>query len=1148
MRTFKPGRCAGVALTAALAASLLLPAVTAPAASATPDKKDSVIPATFAAPPIEYRPGVRWWWPGNAASTEDLLAQLDYLHENGFGAVEIVAFSKEFYPNGVSGNIYDAAGRGYDSEAVLGYETPEYFAKLDAVVKRANKLGITVDLNIGSGYLASDDSVDASESQSNLALGRATVKFDGTTLTVASGDIDAALSSGNAQIGIPAAEASPFYASQKSGFDFGIWSDEDVKLSAVVLAPITAAGAALTRNNQVVTQDFTEVKTYDRQTVLDLANAKTFYPQGGEERISIPSGELAAGDYEVVALYSLPTGSFPLNGIIENGENGKRNHVVDHLNPDAIKSMIHGWLGDPRLEKIVKTRDVRAGFNDSYEFYTDTYYNDLVQNAARSQELLGYDVTKFVPSMYQFYQRSFLLGSVPVVKDEYKALGMNQPAGSGSPLLASSLPGAVNQRVQYDYNRLLNESFLDGMEAFSDSLGDFGLVYRQQAYNPPLDTLKSSQFVDIPETEGLSEYALKRVASGAHLYDKELVTSEVYTLGSVPYNVTPDFIKRGFDLMATSGVNNFFYHGLNAPYHGNEDPAFTSDDNLFVEEGWRSWNTIGVEMNDTDPTHDYYKSLNEYASRTNYLMQQGTASADVAVYMPLFGSLSATTAVNALQARGFQWDAINDDTIQNSLEWDGTHLVANGGAMKFDSLVLQSASVPVETMTALRELRDSGAPIHIVGAAPTTQPGYADGDFAALDAQVVSIAAQLGAVLTPADLVSAVEARNAAPISFAENASVRSMRRELSDGGEVAYIRNTSLTAPTTIALDVADRFGSCYWLDPETGKTHVADILDGASVTLEASGAVAVLCDESETAFKMKDVSTGVPLGIDSVSLPVVLTADDFSLTVTADNIGTRLPGATQTKTYDSGNVLGSWSSDTVLGGELKYVADKGTYRTTIDVPNAHAIGDGRAVLDLGSVRDAATVRVNPGTDHELTVQLYSAPFRADIASALVTGENIIEIDVQPVKNNRRQGLKQLYAASPAEYPQYQPYSAYASGNALVPAGLLGPVTLSLPEGADVEAPRLPVTVTASTRSLGGKVFLDLRVVNEASVAVDVVVTTPYGSKTFTRVGSGNSATASINTKLATVPAGEVDVEVRGTLDGEKVTETATDSFNAIP
>ncbi|WP_442575389.1 glycosyl hydrolase [Microbacterium sp. F51-2R] len=1146
----RSGRCAGIGAAATLAAGLLIPLSIAPGAALASPPSDSIVPASFAAPPIGYRPGVRWWWPGNAASTEDLLAQLDYLHDNGFGAVEIVAFAKDFYTEGPGpgiSTIYDARDAGHDEAAILGYETPAYFEKLDAVIKRANKLGITVDLNIGSGYLASDDSVDVSESQSNLALGRATVAFDGSQLAVTSGDVEAGLSDANAEISIPGAEASPFYVSQKAGMDFGIWDTQNVKLTAVVLAPITAPGAALPRNNQVVTKDFTAVKTYDRRTVVDLANSKVFYPEQGDTQISVPAAELTQGSYEVIAMYSLPTGSFAINGVIDNGENGQRNHVVDHLDPEAIKAMIGGWLGDPRLKKIITTRDVRAGFNDSYEFYTDTFYNDLIQNAAKSEEILGYDVTKFVPAMYQFYQQSFLLGSVPAVKQEFLDLGMKQPAASGASLLASSLPAAETQRVQYDYNRLVNEGFLSGMDAFSDSLGEFGLVYRQQAYNPPLDTLKAAEFVDIPETEGLSEYSLKRVSSGAHLYGKDLVTSEVYTLGSTPFNVTPDFIKRGFDLMATSGVNNFFYHGLNAPYHGNKDPEFTSDDNLYPEEGWRAWGTIGVEMADTDPTHDYYKSMNAYASRANYLMQQGKASADVAVYMPLFGNLSATASVAALQSRGFQWDAINDDTIQNSLKWDGEHLIANGGAMRFDALVLQSATVPVETMTALRDLQDAGAPIYLVGVAPSAQPGYADGAYAALDAQVAALAGELGDVLTPAALVGIVEARNAAPISFAENSSVRSMRRELAGGGEIAYVRNTSVSAPTTISFDTDPRFASCYWLDPDTGRIHQAGLLEDP-ITLEASGAVAILCDPSKAAFKSKDVSAGVPENIDASPVPVVIPVDGFELTVTADNIGKRLPGETETRTYKTGDVLGSWANDAVLGGELKYVASKGTYRTTIDVRNAETIGDGRAVLDLGSVRDAATVRVNPGTSHELTVQLYSAPFRTDISAALVTGENVVEIDVQPVKNNRRQGLKQLYAEAPALYPQYASYSKAVGGSALVPAGLVGPVTVSLPEGADTAAPKLPTSIQVTAQTLGGKARLSVAVTNEAAVPIDIAIATAYGNKTYRNVAPGKTVTASVNSALAAIPAGEVTITASGTLNGGTVTETQTVPHGAFP
>ncbi len=56
--------------------------------------------------------------------------------------------------------------------------------------------------------------------------------------------------------------------------------------------------------------------------------------------------------------------------------------------------------------------------------------------------------------------------------------------------------------------------------------------------------------------------SLIRVSSGAHLYDKNLVTCEQYTLGCTPFKNTLEQVKIGYDNMATSGVNNFSIMGL----------------------------------------------------------------------------------------------------------------------------------------------------------------------------------------------------------------------------------------------------------------------------------------------------------------------------------------------------------------------------------------------------------------------------------------------------------------------------------------------------------------------------------------------------------------------------------------------------------
>lgn len=1043
---------------------LALITVGAPALAA-PDATPSVDPIRFANPDITYRPGVRWWWPGNGATTEDLVAQVEYLHDNGFGAVEIVAFSKGFLTgNGTTtGYFYDSAGLGYDTDQIASYESPEYFDKLDAVIARANEIGITVDLNIGSGYLANDDSVALEDSQATMALGRQSIDV--------SPDAPMTLT-------IPEVEASPIFATEKFGFDFAEWDADNAQLSAVIIARITDEGEALTTNNQSLSADLSTVITYPNQTVVDLANATVLYPATGATTVDLDTSDMEAGPYEVIALYSTNTGSFDLNSIIENTTTGRRNRVVDHLDGGAVTRMINGWLSEAGLRQIVDSRDIRAAFNDSYEFYTDAHYNSVVQAAAQSQALLGYDITKFIPSFYQFFGESFLIDGAPTIKDQYAAEGLadltlSRFSGGDVALLSSGLSDDEAARVSYDYAQLLNAAFHEGMSAFSQTLADYGIVYRQQAYNPPIDILGAAEFIDIPETEGLNEYNIKRVSSGAHLYGKNLVTSEVFTLGSVPYTVTPDFLKRGYDLMATSGVNNFFYHGLSATYHGSED--LTSDDGLFPEEGWRAWPTIGVSMEATNPLSTYFPTLNAYASRANYTMQLGSPNADVAVYKPMLKDLAVSAGYNggstpistitALETNGFAWDMINDDTIQDGLEWTGSELVANGN-MSFDALVVETDAVPVDTLEALKALADAGAPIFFHATAVTSQPGYADGDYAALDARAVELFNAMGGLTSTEALIASLEANSNAAISYAANDSIRFNRRSLDEGGELAYFRNTSIDVPTALTVEVANESASCYWLDIDNGTIHEAEVAQGsAPVSLEAAGAVGLVCEPRGVSFAAEDLSEGVPESITVFSGEQSLGLTGFTLEVTADNIGSQMPGEEATVTWgeDGSAVLGDWSKAEVLDDDLACVTDSGVYRTTLTVANAEEVRSGGALLDLGSVNYAATVRVNPGTDSAFEKQLVHSPFTVDISDALIAGLNVIEVEVQPMQNNRRVCLKRAYEADPVANARYMAYKTLHGSSELMPAGLVGPVTLHTAAVVDQTEPPLTPSVALS-------------------------------------------------------------------------------------
>lgn len=99
--------------------------------------------------------------------------------------------------------------------------------------------------------------------------------------------------------------------------------------------------------------------------------------------------------------------------------------------------------------------------------------------------------------------------------------------------------------------------------------------------------------------------------------------------------------------------------------------------------------------------------------------------------------------------------------------------------------------------------------------------------------------------------------------------------------------------------------------------------------------------------------------------------------------------------------------------------------------------------VLDLGSVRETATVRLNG----QLLGKLWSLPYRIQIPAQLLKTQNTLEIDVTNLSANRIRKLdtdkfpwRKFYDINFVSI-QYTPFDA--SKWNLEPSGLLGPVVI---------------------------------------------------------------------------------------------------------
>ncbi|MCR2816655.1 outer membrane protein assembly factor BamB family protein [Microbacterium jiangjiandongii] len=108
--------------------------------------------------------------------------------------------------------------------------------------------------------------------------------------------------------------------------------------------------------------------------------------------------------------------------------------------------------------------------------------------------------------------------------------------------------------------------------------------------------------------------------------------------------------------------------------------------------------------------------------------------------------------------------------------------------------------------------------------------------------------------------------------------------------------------------------------------------------------------------------------------------------------------------------------------------------------------------------------------------------------------------------------------------------------------------VQRQLTSTATVTVSKDTLHVTTTPRSLAGKVYLSVSALNDATVPVDIVISSPFGDKTFTDVAPGRTVSVSLNTRGASITAGEVTVTATASIDGRTLTRTKTAGFEAFP
>lgn len=378
--------------------------------------------------------------------------------------------------------------------------------------------------------------------------------------------------------------------------------------------------------------------------------------------------------------------------------------VLDYLSKDAMQYYCDTLGGKFRAafgEEFGKT--VQSMFGDSFEvpnFRNGIYWNDGMLEEFRKRK--GYDLVRYLPTLWYDV-------------DE------------------------LSPAIRYDVNEVLAQV---GMEAFFGTFLGWchrnGLRGRIQPYGFVTDNIQGAGVTDIPEMEvtaGEKDAAPRfdtrigpkmYVASGAHLYGRNVVSVEAYTyLHWQPGRATLEELKIASDMFLRDGANKFF----NAGFTGTPEREFVPSRRFDAE----------IVISPVNVWWKYYHLLGNYVARCSALLRNGHPVADLAVYSPLANQWTLDVFNVRHWTRDFEWgdlgklilsngydfDLLNDDVLQNRADLsDGT---IRAGDLTFRILILPNIhALPLESMQRIRQFAQDGGVVIALEQVPDASTGLAE--------------------------------------------------------------------------------------------------------------------------------------------------------------------------------------------------------------------------------------------------------------------------------------------------------------------------------------------------------------------------------------------------------------------------------------
>ena len=697
-----------------LSAALLAGGVgTAPIVSASSDKEAGTVQMEQS----EKSGGMFRWWVvvGDPIDEENLFVHEDELQtiaDNGYSGVEISVLASDGK---------DLNENGWGSKAWTNF--------LLHVFKKADELGLTVDMTVTCGwpislpmkYLVGTDAKGNSFNylEQNLYNGDySNIHKEGDTLTVTTADGkeskgDTILYSDKGDTYTEATAADPL--SSRS-------------LQGVVAAKVV--GSAATKKGQQYYvwgsanipggNDDTTSTLLDKESLQVLVEGEDYTLDESTGSIKLNWSPQEDGDYRVFTYW------MGFSGASSNKGTEEMNYYIDYLNEDSVKQAYAKFIQDTILENEELAALIQKNgcslFDDSIEFGSYFGADNLEWSSVLKENFksdIGYDITKYLPLL----EGQSMGGSTNVEYYTYEFATFDKEQQTYT-------YDASAESIRRDLSQEYTNSFERHIIELQDWAHQHNITYRAQEYSFNFDVAYLCAITDYPDTETVGFYDIETngekyqhgddkcrlVASGAHMGDKNIISSECGAVNNRAYRMSWEKIMEYIQLQYALGTNRIIFHGFSSTLGGNAWPGYTGFSGL--GDSWGTRNPSWYNQDDDQ--------VAEYLSNAQTILQDGDPVIDVAVYNDHYGSYSPIWKDDTLENSGYSFDFISENLLTLDSAYVKDSVLAPGNGSYKAMIFNQQTYIDVETANKILSYENSGLPVIVIGNFPTTPSSYAD--------------------------------------------------------------------------------------------------------------------------------------------------------------------------------------------------------------------------------------------------------------------------------------------------------------------------------------------------------------------------------------------------------------------------------------